>query len=72
MSGELALGFDAAAAAVSGLPGKGFLIELVDAVGADLVGSVQKPLVDRPGNRTPCRLMILRAKGRVVIGAIAQ
>ncbi|MFK4683386.1 hypothetical protein ABIF39_005143 [Bradyrhizobium diazoefficiens] len=44
---ELTLGVDSAAElAVSGLPGKGSGIELVDAVGADLIGAVDQALTE--------------------------
>ena len=65
---ELALGVDAAAElAVAGLAGVGAGVELIDAIGADLVGAVDQPLAEFALHQHALPRREARIDGHVVI-----
>src|ERR1700704_3145087 len=67
---ELALGVDAATeGAVSGLTGVGSRVQLVDAIGADLIRSVDQALAELALEQDALPGREARIEGRVIIGS---
>src|SRR4030081_199198 len=67
---ELALGVDAAAeGAVSGLTGVGSRVQLIDAIGADLIRSVDQALAEFALEQDALPGRDARVEGRVIIGS---